>query len=101
MQPPRSQGHPHWKAHFQRLEARIGRPKALVTIARKLWVAVWHILTKAEADRFADEENVAASFFALAYKMGVKNLLEGVSARPFTRQQLDRLGLGRELTHLP
>jgi transposase len=31
-----AQRHPHWKACFQVLAARIGRPKAIVTIALKL-----------------------------------------------------------------
>jgi hypothetical protein len=73
----------------------------LVAIARKLLVAVWHILTRVEADRFADSQNVAGSFYALAYKMGVRNLPEGVGARQYVRDQLDRLDLGHELTHIP
>ncbi len=72
-----------------------------MAIARKLLVVVWHVLSREEADRFASDEQVACAFFALAYKMGVKNLPEGQSARQFTRNQLDRLGLGRELTHIP
>ena len=44
--------HGHWKQQFARLEPRIGRPKALVAIARKLLVAVWHILSK-EGQRHA------------------------------------------------
>ena len=50
--------------------------KALVAIARKLLVVVWHVLSREEADRFASDEQVACAFFALAYKMGVKNLPE-------------------------
>ena len=37
----------------------------------------------------------------LAYAVGVKNLPDGQSALQFTRAQLDRLGIGRELTELP
>ena len=59
------------------------------------------MLTHGEADRFASDEQVACSFFALAYKVGVKNLPAGVGARHFVRDQLDRLGLGQELTHIP
>jgi hypothetical protein len=91
--------HPHWKARYQKLMPRIGRPKALVAVARKLLVAVWYVLTHEEADRFASEQQIAASFFALAYKMGVQHLSEGQSTRQFTRQQLNRLGVGREMTH--
>lgn len=59
------------------------------------------MLAGSEADRFADDTQVAWSFFALAYKVGVRNLPEKKSALTFTREQLDRLGLGRELERIP
>jgi transposase len=37
-------GHPYWKELFERLAVRVGRPKAIVAIARKLLVVVWHVL---------------------------------------------------------
>ena len=72
-----------------------------MAIYRKLLVAVWHILTKEEKDRHADEKNVAASFINLAYKMGTKNLPNGINTRVFNRQQLDRLKIGAGLTTIP
>jgi len=93
--------HPHWKAELARLEPRIGREKAVVAIGRKLLVAVWHVLTDHEVDRFAEPTNVACSFFAFAYKVGVKHLPEGQSALAFTRQQLDRLQIGAGLQRIP
>jgi transposase len=93
--------HPHWKAELARLEPRLGRPKAIVAIARKLLVAVWHVLAEQGADRFAEPGQVACSMFAYAYRVGVKNLPDGQSALQFTRDQLDRLKLGHDLTHLP
>jgi transposase len=93
--------HDHWKAQYERLEPRIGRPKAIVAVARKLLVAVWHILSGEVADRFASDEQVACAFFALAYKVGVHNLPDGQSAKEFTRGQLDRLGLGEDLEVIP
>jgi hypothetical protein len=45
--------HPHWKKEFERLEPHLGRSKAIVAIARKLLVAVWHVLNEQGADRFA------------------------------------------------
>jgi transposase len=91
------QHHPFWKMELDRLEVRLGRSKAIVAIARKLLVAVWHILAKEEKDRHADEQIVAASFINLAYRMGTKNLPDGINARAFTRQQLDRLKIGAGL----
>jgi len=42
--------HPHWKGEFERLSVRIGKPKAIVAIARKLLVAVWQVLSQKSAD---------------------------------------------------
>jgi transposase len=42
--------HPHWKAQFECLSARIGKQKAIVAIARKLLVTIWHVLRQQEAD---------------------------------------------------
>jgi hypothetical protein len=61
---------------------------------------VWHSLTYGEADRFADDQQVAAAFFAHAYRVGVKNLPDGQSALAYTRHHLDRLKLGQELERL-
>jgi transposase len=95
------QHHPFWKKEFARLEVRLGRSKTIVAIARKLLVAVWHILTFEAVDRHADERSVAASFINLAYKMGVKNLPNGISAKAFARQQMDRLEIGAGMTAVP
>jgi transposase len=93
--------HPFWKKEFERLEYRLGRSKAIVAIARRLLVAVWHILTNGVADRHADVISVAASMYKLAYEIKISNLPKGVSSRVFTRQQLDRLGIGQNLDVLP
>jgi transposase len=93
--------HPHWKKEFERLEPHLGRSKAVVAIARKLLVAVWHVLSEKAADRFADPTSVACSFFAHAYRVGIRNLPEGQSAIAFTREQLDRLGIGQDLLEIP
>lgn len=95
------QHHPHWKKEFERMEPHLGRSKAVVAIARKLLVAVWHVLSEKAADRFADPANVARSFFTYAYRVGVRNLPEGRSALSFTREQLDRLGIGQDLLEIP
>ena len=95
------QHHVHWKNEMARLEPRLGRSKTIVAIARKLLVAVWHVLSKAQADRYADPQDVARSLFAHAYKVSVKNLPKGQSALAFTREQLDRLEIGKALKEIP
>jgi transposase len=94
------QNHPHWKQAMARLEPHLGRSKAIVAIARKLLVAVWHVLSEKVADRFADPQKVASSFLHLAYQIGARNLPNRISALAFTREQLDHLGVGEDLQQI-
>jgi len=96
-----SRFHPHWQAELARLEPRLGRNKAIVAIARKLLVAVWHVLSKGCADRFADPERVARKLLDHAYRLGPTRRPQGQTAAQYVRQQLDRLGLGAELAAIP
>lgn len=79
----------------------MGRSRAIVTIARKLLITVWHVLSKEKAYRHAVPISVARSLFAHAYRVGVRNLPEKQSAIEFTRKQLDRLGIGMEVERIP
>jgi len=96
-----SHSHPHWKAELERLKPRTGRNKAIVAIARKLLVAVWHILAKHEVDRFAEAEIVARKLMQYTYLLGKANRPAGQKAAAFVRQELDALGIGMELTEIP
>jgi hypothetical protein len=91
------QVHPKWKEVFAHLEPRLGRSKAVVAIARKMLVVVWHLLTEETADRFSSAEQVACAFFAFYYKVGARHMPPGTRALEYTRQQLDRLRIGQEL----
>jgi transposase len=93
--------HPHWRAELERLEPRLGRNKAIVAIARKLLVAVWHVLTEGCADRYAEPEHVARKLLNYTYTLGKENRPQGLSAAAFVREQLDRLGLGIDLQSVP
>jgi hypothetical protein len=93
--------HPHWQAELDRLEPRLGKNKTIVAIARKLLVAVWHVLKEGRADRFADPEHVARKLMKYAYRLGRAHRPQGQTAAQYVRQQLDRLGLGAELTAIP
>jgi transposase len=95
------QNHSHWKKELERMEPHLGRSKAIVAIARKLLVVVWHVLKDGVVDRNADPRDVACAFLAHAYRVGVKNLVDGQSAVAYTREQLDRLGIGKELERIP
>jgi transposase len=89
--------HPHWQAELARLAPRLGRNKAIVAIARKLLVAVWHVLTDQRADRFAEPDRVARKLLNYTYKVGRVNRQPGQSTAAYVRQQLDRLHLGADL----
>jgi hypothetical protein len=87
-----------WKAELARLEPRTGRNKAMVAVARKLLVVVWHVLTKREADRHADATKVAEGILNTIYThIGARNLPEGQTAPEYVRRSLDRIGLGKDL----
>jgi len=49
---------PKGSAQCERLAARIGKQKAIVAIARKLLVVIWHVLSQQEADCHAQVEAV-------------------------------------------
>lgn len=93
--------HPHWIAELKRLEPRLGRNKAIVAIARKLLVTVWHVLSENVADMHAEPERVARKFLQAAYTLGKSRRPVGQSPTAFARQHLDRLGIGRDLQKIP
>ncbi len=37
--------HPHWVDFYEKRQSHLGRSKTVVAVARKLLVAVWHVLT--------------------------------------------------------
>ncbi len=91
------QYHAHWKKELAQMKPHLGRSKAIVAIARKLLVALWHVLSRQVADRFAEPRDVARSLLAHAYKVGMKNLPEQQPPIAFTRNRLDRLHIGIDL----
>ena len=86
---------PHWKAELKRLEPRLGRSKAIVAIARKMLVVVWHLLTKNVLVHEADPDRLARKFLEFAYSMQKEE--RGKSAQEFVRERLDLLGVGGEM----
>jgi transposase len=92
--------HPHWKAELARLQPRLGYNKAIVAIARKLLISVWHVLSHKVTERFAEPEAVAQKLLRFAYEVGKENRPGRQTAASFVRDRLDVLGLGQELTSL-
>jgi len=86
---------PRWKAELQRLAPRIGRNKAIVAIARKMLVLVWHLLTKKVPDNKVDPDRLGRKFLEFAYVMNAEE--RGKSAQEFVRERLDLVGVGAEM----
>ena len=77
---------------FQALAKSIGTNKAITAIARKILVVIWHVLTKRQADRFANGQAVARSLMGwcslhhLASSQGLRRI-------DFVQQRLNQLGM--------
>lgn len=91
--------HAYWKQEYARLEKRLGSNKAIVVIARKLLVVVWHVLTDREADRHVVPQKVADKFLLWSRCLGDEKR-GGLTSRQFIRLQLMRLKMGDDLTHV-
>lgn len=91
--------HPYWKAQYARLERRLGTNKAIVAVARKLLVVVWHVLTERAADRQAEPEMVAFKLMCWSWELDDVQR-GGLTTRQFVRYHLLQLQLGTDLTHV-
>lgn len=91
--------HPAWQARFARLKARMKANQAIVAIAHQLLIALWHVLSKAEADRQAEPEKVAAKFLRWAGQLTLEQR-GGLTTSQFARLRLHQLQLGEDLTQV-
>src|SRR5262249_5218463 len=80
----------------EQLSGRLGRQKAIVAIARKLLMAVWHVLTREQADTHADAQAIARK---LVRWMERHDTLPGKHRPqgPRLRQYLGQLGLTEQV----
>jgi len=88
--------HPYWKVEFERLARRKPKGVAIVAIARKLLVAVWHVLTERTADIHADPVMVAAKLMRWSWQLTPEQR-GGLTSRQFIRYGLLHLQLGADL----
>jgi len=91
--------HPYWKVQFDRLIRRKPRNKAIVAIARKLLIAVWHVLSERAADKNAVPAMVAFKLMIWSWKLNDQER-GGLTSRQFVRYHLMRLKLGEDLPYL-
>jgi transposase len=91
--------HSHWKSEFDRLSQRMCQNKAIVAIARKLLIAVWHVLTEFVADKHAEPEMVATKLMRWSWELSDEQR-DNLSTRQFIRLGLMHLKLANHLTHI-
>ena len=83
---------PIGKGNTSERATRIGKHKAIVAIARKLLVAVWHVLTRERADIHADVQAIARKLLRWTGRCGTTRGLRR-SQVALLRRSLDQLGL--------
>ena len=95
-----ARSHPHWQRRYQEMCRRMPKQKAIVAIARKLLVVIWHVLTKGEVDQHSSVERIGYRM-AIWYWNLPQSHKEGFSRAQFVRWQLMQLDIGHDLTHIP
>ena len=89
----------HWRVEFERLSRRMPPTQAIVALARKMLVVIWHVLTEQAADQHANADLVAFKFMVWSWKL-TDAQRGGLTTRQFVRYQLMRLKMGDHLTHV-
>jgi hypothetical protein len=89
---------PYWKEQYEKFLKRMRRPnQAIVVVARKLLVAIWHVLTKEETDVRASEEDLAYKMLVLSWDLDEK-VRQGLSYKQFAKYALMKLGVETDIT---
>ncbi len=89
---------PYWKEQYEKYLRRMRRPnQAIVVIARKLLVAVWHVLTKEVTDVHASEEDLAYKMLVLSWDLD-ESVRMGLTYKQFAKYALMRLGVEKDVT---
>jgi len=88
---------PVWKQRYNELKMRRGACKAIVAIARKLLVTIWHVLTNEETDRNATEEDLAWKMLLWSWSLKDEVRL-GLTPKQFAKYSLLRLGVQTDVT---
>ena len=73
------------------------RSQAIVVIARRLLVAVWHVLTQEETDIHASAEDLAYKMLVLSWDLD-ENVRMGLTYKQFAKYALMRLGVQSDIT---
>lgn len=89
---------PYWKELYEKYLQRMRRPSpAIVVVARKLLVAVWHVLSQEETDIHASEEDLAYKMLVLSWDLD-ETVRMGLTYKQFAKFALMRLGVQKDIT---
>jgi transposase len=88
---------PYWKAEFDRLSQRLIPGKAIVAIARRLLVVLWHVLSKRQSYRHLTDVQIASKMMRWSWAVRKHNP-QAAASRLFIRHRLMTLGVGKNLT---
>lgn len=89
---------PYWKEQYEKYLKRMRQPnQAIVVIARKLLVVVWHVLTKEETDEHVSEEDLAYKMLVLSWDMD-ETARQGLTYKQFAKYALMKLGVETDIT---
>jgi transposase len=89
---------PYWKEQYEKYLQRLRRPsQAIVVVARKLLVTVWHVLSKEETDVRASEEDLAYKMLVLSWDLD-ESVRQGLTYKQFAKYALMRLGVEHDIT---
>ena len=89
---------PYWKEQYKKYLRRLRKPnQAIVVVARKLLVAVWHVLSKEETDVHASEEDLAYKMLLLSWSLS-EGARMGLTYKQFAKHALMKLGIEKDIT---
>ena len=89
---------PYWKGQYEKYLRRLRKPnQAIVVVARKLLVAVWHVLSKDETDVRASEEDLAYKMLLLSWSLN-ENVRKGLTYKQFAKYAPMQLGVEKDIT---
>jgi transposase len=89
---------PFWKAEYEKHLQRMRKPnQAIVVIARKLLIAIWHVLSKEETDIHASEEDLAYKMLLLSWSLS-EDVRQGLTYKQFAKYALMKLGVENDIT---
>jgi transposase len=89
---------PYWKEQYEKYLKRMRREsQAIVVVARKLLVAVWHVLNKEELDERASEEELAYKMLLWSWSLS-EEVRQGLTYKQFAKYALMKLGVENDIT---